>query len=280
MHDKGIYDKKAITMGDLKTFLTYLSPISRNYQRIALVITTLRQIAFKQDCKNLAQLSLLLTENNSCSTWFTNVVDRHCQHDLTLKLRLNNFIQETIGPIIKLSEFVKDKRKSLAVEFPNQEIRDIFLCQSKINSGQETSIVIDRNIVYILAFQSENQQLGVNFPTVALKDAFIRILNLDKAKLIVSNSNDCNLYINDRRIHDTFSRFHLAVRCPYFTEYYKILYASHMLAQARRDSNSFFGQTKFPPQELVIKIASDIASSDAISLNEKLQIATLNFHRP
>jgi hypothetical protein len=282
MNDREIYDKKAITAyeNDLLTLLTHLSHNSPNYQRIRLIIDVIRQIAFKLDSKDLyRQLYTSLTENNHCSTWFTNIVDRNCHQDPELKLRLHNFIQETIGPLIKLSEFVKDKRKSLAIEFPNREMRDIFLHRSKINSVQESSIVIDGNIVHLPAFQSENQQLGVSFPTVVLKDAFIRILNLDRAKLIVSNSHDCNLYINDRRIHDTSSRFHIAVICPYFAEYYKIQYASHMLAQAQRDPNSFFSQTKFP-KELALKIASDISSSDAISMKEKLQIASDKFYRP
>ncbi|WP_241480361.1 hypothetical protein [Legionella norrlandica] len=170
----------------------------------------------------------------------------------------------------------------MAIEFPNQGMRDIFLEQLEINSSQDQeigSIIIDKNTVFLPALLSESQLLGVTFPTVKSKDNFIHLLNLDNAKLIVSKSDDCDLYINDRRIHDTASRFHIAVICPYFTEYYKIQYDSHMLAQAYRDCNSFFRKKKFPV-ELAVKIASDISSSDAISTNDKMQIAICNFRRP
>lgn len=266
---------------------------SPNHLRANSVIKLVRQIASEQKSlldyvasdqaysqkllllKDLHErVDTLLTENNHCSTWFTKCVDRYCHDDPHLKQRLNDFFQQMIGPVIKLSEFIKDKNKSLAIEFPNEEMRDIFLKQSGVNKID--SIVIDKNIVYFPAFLSETQQLGVTFPTIKLKEDFIRLLNLEKANLIASSSDDCNLYINDRRIHDIASRFYIAVICPYFTEYYKIQHASHLLAKARLDRNCFFSVTKFPT-ELTVKIASEVSSSDTISSDEKMQIAFCNF---
>lgn len=85
--------------------------------------------------------------------------------------------------------------------------------------------------------------------------------------------------INDRRIHDTISKFHIAVLCPYFAERYKIQYTSHMLAQAYRDGTSFFSKIQFPI-ELAVKIASDASSSEAIAMDEKTKIANDSFCRP
>jgi hypothetical protein len=224
------------------------------------------------------QLYTLLTGKNQYTTWFTKVVDHYCDEDHELKQRLNLFVQHTIGPVIKLSESVSNDKKSLVIEFPNQRMCDIFLHQSGINKETD-SIVVYENRVFFPAFLSEGQLLGVMFPTVKSKELFIRLLNLDKAHFIVSDSTDCNLYITDRRIHDTASKFHLAVRCPYFSEYYKIQYASYMLAQAYRDGNCFFTATQFPI-ELAAEIASNVSSSDAISDDEKIQIAMANFRRP
>lgn len=226
------------------------------------------------------QLEQLLTENNRCTTWFTKIIDRYCANQPELKQRLNYFIRRILGPVIKLSEYAHGDKKSLVIEFPNQEIRDVFLRRYRINELQETdSLVVDGNKVSFPAFLSKSQLLGVTFPTVEAKDRVIHMLNLAKANLIVSHPNDRTLYLNDRRIHDTASRFHIAVVCSYFTEYYKIQYASHMLAQAYRDNNSFFSPSKFP-LELTLKIASDSSSSDAISIEEREQIACGNFDRP
>ncbi|WP_454782262.1 hypothetical protein [Legionella sp. WA2022007384] len=233
----------------------------------------------KKLLKNLhGQLYTLLTERNRYTTWFTKMVDHYCDEDHELKERLNLFVQHAIGPVIKLSEFSTNDKKSLVVEFPNQKMRDIFLHQSGINKETD-SIEVNENRVYFPAFLSGGQLLGVRFTTVKSKEHFVRLLNLDKAHLIVSDSTDCNLYITDRRIHDTASKFHLAVLCPYFSEYYKIQYASYMLAQAYRDGNCFFSTTQFP-LELAAEIASNVSSSDAISDDEKIQIAMTNFRRP
>lgn len=268
---------------------------SPNYSRIRSVINMVRQIAVVQtslldDAASAPifpekilkalyeQLDALLTENNRCSTWFTKVVECYCHEDHELKQRLNYFIRRMIGPVIKLSESVQDKQRLLAIEFPTQEMRDIFLNQSGMNKETD-GITLEENRVYFPAFLSGSQQLGVTFANNKSKERFIHMLNLDKAYLVVSNANDCTLYINDRRIHDTASRFYIALICPYFTEYYKIQYASHMLAQAHRDIHSFFSPAKFPT-ELTVKIASHASSSDAISMDEKLQVAKGSFGRP
>ncbi|WP_392538214.1 hypothetical protein [Legionella sp. 227] len=266
-----------------------------NYPRLQSIIQILREQSHlldkipshswssKQVRQVYHQLEQLLTENNRCTTWFTKIIDRYCANQPELNQRLNHFIRRILGPVIKLSEYTHGDKKSLVIEFPNQEIRDVFLRRYGIKEVQETqetcALVVDGNKVSFPAFLSKNQLLGVTFPTVEAKERVIHMLNLAQANLIVSNSNERTLYLNDRRIHDTASRFHIAVVCSYFTEYYKIQYASHMLAQASRDNNSFFSPGKFP-LELTLKIASDSSSSDAISIEEREQIAYSNFNRP
>ncbi|WP_131795448.1 hypothetical protein [Fluoribacter gormanii] len=285
-----------ITYGnDLLIFADRLLHQSVNEPRIQAMINIVQQmacvqaslsdnseldtVAAKKLLKKLqGKLYTLLTEKNGYTTWFTKIVDHYCDEDPELKQRLNDFVQHAIGPVVKLSEFVRGDKKSLAIEFPNQKMRDLFLHQSGINKENDL-IVVTENRVYLPAFLSESQLLGVLFTTVKLKEHFIRLLNLDKTHLIVSDSTDCNLYFTDRRIHDTASKFHLAVLCPYFTEYYKIRYASYMIAQAYRDGNSFFSAAQLPI-ELAAAIASNVSSSDVISEDEKTQIAIANFRRP
>ncbi|CAM2850388.1 Dot/Icm T4SS effector [Legionella steigerwaltii] len=270
-----------------------------NYSRVHSIIKIMRQVVLertqlldnpvsnparsKQVLQDLYhQLERLLTENNRCTTWFPKIIDRYCSNDPELKQRLNYFIQRTLGPVLKLSEGVQGDKRSLVIEFPNQGIRDVFLSRYRIKEEQKSeetdSISIDGNAIFFPATLSKNQQLEVTFPTVKAKERLIHMLNLAKANLVASNPNECTLYIHDRRIHDTASRFYIAVVCPYFAEYYKIQYASHMLAQAYRDGNSFFSPTRFPT-ELTLKIAADSSSSDAISEDEKRQIAYDNFHQ-
>ncbi|KTD43123.1 hypothetical protein [Legionella parisiensis] len=298
MDDAKIYSKNWITnhKNDLLALLHRLPRQSANYARIRSVLNIIRQIAiayasspdFISSGQKSVQQKLLhdlyeqlhasLTENNHGSTWFTRIIDSYCAGDQVLQQRLNHFIQQAIGPVIKLSEGVKDKNKSLAIEFPDQEMRDIFLNRLGLNKETD-STVIHENRVYLPAFISKNQQLAVTFRTIKSRDSFIYLLNLDRANVVTSYVDDCTLYINDRRIHDTVSTFHIAVLCPYFAERYKIQYTSHVLAQAYRDGTSFFSQAKFP-LELAVKIASDVSSSEAISMDEKMQIAYSSFCRP
>lgn len=223
------------------------------------------------------KLRSLLTENYGL-TWFTRVVDRNCSDDLKLKERLYQFIQRTIGPVINLSISIEDKRKYLVVAFPNSEIRNIFLKNLGIYQKRGV-LVIHENQVFFPASLSENQRLVVTFPTVKIKESFIHLLNLTKTKLVSSSYNDCSLYVNDRRILDTASKFYFAIQCPYFNSYYQIRHASLMLAQGYRDRNSFFSMERFPI-ELTLKIASDVCSSDAMSPEEKMKTAESNFGWP
>ncbi|MCE0721766.1 MULTISPECIES: hypothetical protein [Legionella] len=299
MHDIKLYSKNWITTceNDLFALLHGLSRKSANYSRIRSLLNIVRQIASAQisspgsltsEQETAAQQKLLndlyeqfraaLTENNQGTTWFTRIIERYCYGDQVLYQRLNHFTQQVIGPVIKLSERVRDKNKLLAIEFPDKEMCDIFLHRSGLNKETD-SIIIHGNSVCLPAFLSKNQQLAVTFPTIKSKDNFIYLLNLDKARLVASNVDDCTLYINDRRIHDTGSKFHIAVLCPYFAERFKIQYVSHMLAQAYRDRTSFFSQTQFPI-ELAVKIASDVSSSETISMDEKMHIAYDSFRRP
>lgn len=292
MYERTLYFKITTYENDLLALSQRLPHNSANYLRIRSVLNIVHQMAIALDSttseqgtihqkllKDLyKQLLVLLTENNYSSTWFTRIIDRYCYSDYVLKQRLNHFIQGAIGPVIKLSAFTRDKNKSLAIEFPDQGIRDIFLSQSGLNK-ETGSIDIHENRVYLPAFLSKNQQLAITFPTIKSRDDFIYLLNLDKANLVASNSDDRTLYVNDRRIHDTASKFHIAVLCPYFSERYKIQYIAHMLAQAYRDGSSFFSRTNIPT-ELAVKIASDASSSEAISMDEKMQIAYYNFRRP
>ncbi|HHF7365970.1 TPA: hypothetical protein ACPSKY_001074 [Legionella bozemanae] len=298
MHDTKFYSKNWITTyeNDLLALLQRLPRKSANYSRIRSVLNMVRQIASAQTLSPNSvpseqkavqqkllnglyeQLHASLTENSYGSTWFTRIIDRYCSGDHGIQQRLNYFIQRAIGPVIKLSECIKDKNRTLAIEFPDQEMRDIFLNRLGLNKDTD-SIVIHGNSVSLPAFLSKNQQLAVTFPTIKSRDSFKYLLNLDKANLVTSTVDDCTLYINDRRIHDTASTFHIAVLCPYFAERYKIQYTSHILAQAYRDGTSFFSQVKFPI-ELAVKIASDASSSEAISIDEKMQIAYSSFRRP
>lgn len=270
---------------------------STNYLSLRGVIQCLRQIiseqrslcdyhasdqAYPQRLSTIQDLRKklcnLLTENQGL-TWFTRVVDRNCGEDVKLKERLYQFIQRTIGPVIKLSAAIEDKKiKHLVVAFPSPEIRDIFLNDLGIYKKNE-SFVIHENQVFFPAYLSESQQLVVAFPTVKMKESFIHLLNLTKTKLVSTSYNDCSLYVNDRRILDTASKFYFAIQCAYFKNYYQIRYASLMLAQGYRDRNSFFSMEKFPI-ELTLKIASDVCSSDAMSPEEKMKTAVNNFGWP
>lgn len=266
-----------------------------NYPRICSIINILCQIRQKQSQENglnqefyekelshlQFQLHTLLTENKRATTWFTKIID--CSKDAELKLRLYDFIQRALGTVIKLSECVKGDKKTFALQFPNQNIRNVFLEQSRINeflrNKGTASIIIDGNCVFFPAFLADNQQLGVAFPTIEIKEKVIFMLNLGRANLVTTDSQEATLYINDRRIHDTASKFYIAVICPYFAEYFKIQYVSHLVAQGHRDQNSFFSPSKLPI-ELGLKIAADSSTSDAISGEEKMQIAICNFKRP
>lgn len=264
MDDTKLYSKSWITTYEPDLFaLLHRLPHKSANSRIRPVLNIVRQIASAQTALsdsvtselNTAHQKLLndlyeqlrtsLTENNYGSTWFTRIIEGYCSGDHVLYKRLSHFIQGAIGPVIKLSECVRDKNKSLAIEFPDQEMRDIFLHRSGLNKETD-SIILHENSVYLPAFLSKNQQLAVTFSTIKSKDNFIYLLNLDKTRLVASNTDDCTLYINDRRIHDTASKFHIAVLCPYFAERLKIQYVSHMLAQAYRDGTGFLVRLNFP----------------------------------
>ncbi|MBN9228904.1 MULTISPECIES: hypothetical protein [Legionella] len=288
---------------DIKDLIALANRLQNNpsYSRVLSIIKIMRQIALQQtqllddsalfldDSEKTLQdlyqqLHTLLTENNRCTTWFTKIIARYCEDVPDLKQRLEHFIQHILGPIIKLSKREQGGRCSLVIEFPNQDMRNIFLSCSGIIEEEQTdaatdSIIIEGNTVSLPAFITKSQQLAVSLPTIATKERLLHILNLAKANLIVSNANECTFYLNDRRMHDTASKYHVAVVCPYFTEHYKIQYAAHMLAQASRDGTSFFSPTKLPV-ELTLKIASASSSSDAMSIDERAQIAYCNFNWP
>lgn len=299
MHDRKhhLQDVLISYENDLLTLISYILHDSKTRSRIRYITKVIHQICSVQapspaylstdpgyhEEKSLRDLYkhlyILLAENNHYLTWFTKIVDRYCYHDQELKRRLNNFIQRIMGPVIKLSLSETNQNTALAIEFPHQEMRDIFLEQLGINHFHlNDTLIVDETIVYFPAFLAKNQQLGITFPTVDIKNNFINMLNLVKANLIFSNHNDCHLYINDRRIQDTASKFHIAVICPYFSEYYKVKYAARLLSQALRDGNSFFSQYKIP-KELLLTIAAEVSSSDAINVEEKMRIANYNFPR-
>jgi len=275
---------------DLSTLAKHLS-LSPYYSQFNSVLKIVRQISREQasllkgnvldekSSKELIKkleekLYTLLVENKHCATWFSKVVDRYCDAD-EQKKRLNHFMHLVLGPVIKLYKSIKDQKTLLAIEFPDQEIRDLFLNRSGLNKESD-SLILEEQIIYFPAFVADNQQLGFALPSCTTKKKLIHMLNLDRANLISSDSDECTLYINDRRILDSASRFHIAVLCPYFKEYNEIIYASHMLAQVYRKGNGFFNQ----PVEIIVEIASHASSSDAISRDEKLQIAAHNFGRP
>ncbi|WP_241480360.1 hypothetical protein [Legionella norrlandica] len=124
-------------VNDLVSLSKRLIPNSTNYSRINSVISIMHLIISEQissqiclvpdqeaSKKSLAlyeQLCTLLTEKNYCSTWFTKIIDHCCYDDHELNQRLNNFIQRTIGPVIKLSEFVRDKKNHWQLNFQIRE---------------------------------------------------------------------------------------------------------------------------------------------------------------
>lgn len=282
---------------DLQDLLSRLSLLPRHYSYIGSIMTIFRKIAGQLSLldskssddiaikKNLndayQEIYLLLVENNHYSTHFTDIVDRYCHHADSLKKRLHQFLQFLFGPEIKLFQLMSgDHERYLAVKFPNQEMCDILLEEIGMKEFASTYIDSEDNtIVRIPAFKADNQQLAVKFPSVKIKNNFIHILNLSNPKIITSGLEDCHFCINDRRIHDIASRFYISILCPYFIEYYKIKYGSHMLAQAQRDTHGFFSLNKLP-QELILKIASNLASSDAINVNEKVRVAGQYLCRP
>ncbi len=298
---KSIFDHNTIITyeNDLVNLSSRVPPNSKNYERIMSIISTLREIDLSQTTcsKGLSsdetspkkishdwhdQLYTLLTENQFSSTWLTEIVDRYCENDDEQKLRLYNFTQKLLGPVIKLFKVIRNNKITLAIEFPDQEMCDIFLKQTGMTDMQPVytqenneimgSIVVDNKTVFVPAFLSENQQLAVMFPTIKMRDNAIHILNLDKANLIMSNLNANFLQINDRRIHDTAAKFHLTVICPYFIEYYRTQYIARTIDQGRR-SNGLFSQS-YLPRELALKIV--VASSNLMDIDAKMQIANLN----
>lgn len=237
--------------------------------------------------KQTDKLYDLLIDHHSQISTFTRIIDRYCRDDALLANRLYEFIRHTVGPIIKLFAVEQDTLIGLAVEFPTQQTKQIFLRQMCIKDTQSEKMQYDagmealfeesKKIVCLPAIKTDAQQLAVIFPSINLQNRFLHLLNLNNTDLInidlINTTQDrSQLIINDRRILDTASKFHFSVVCPYFLEYCEIKRVACTIAQGRRDHLSFFGGEKLP-RDMAITITLAAVSANVIDISEQIDIA-------
>jgi len=237
--------------------------------------------------KQIDKLYDLLTDHRSQISMFTRIIDRYCRDDALLANRLYEFIRYTVGPIIKLFAVEQDTRIGLAIEFPTQQTKQIFLRQMCIKDmqselmqydvGMEALFEESNKIVCLPAIKTAAQQLAIMIPSIKLQNRFLHLLNLGNTDLfntdlINTDEDRSQLIINDRRILDTASKFHFSVVCPYFLEYCQIQCLAYTIAQGRRDHLSFFSREKLP-KEMAITITLAAASANVIDISEQIDIA-------